>query len=650
MALTRLKPFLRDYLLGVAAIAAWYLFENRHHRGFWFAAVALVLAAAVLAFVFLRKPLKTERITLPLLVGPNWIWPGTVLKAIVLIVLFYTLPWQVFGSSSGRFLLAYLFAGAGAVFLASRDEGRSLYTQFMLVMLLLGGLYKLASYLPSIQSTPFSLGWSEGSRYYNASTFFARQVYGRSLPLPVLHPSRYLMQALPFAFGSTSILLHRIWQVLLWLGMTALGAWALARRWGQRSQLKLGWLVLALALFFFQGAVYYHLMVCVLLVLLGYKRERPVQTLMFVLLASVWAGISRVNWIPAPALLAVSLYLLDEPLGERNWLKYLSWPMIWTVLGLAVGWGAKQVYMQLSGEPPAYFDSAFSSALLWSRLLPNATFFLGILPGILLVMLPAMILLWQAWRGGLGRRLHWLRWLGLGGILLAFFGGGILVSLKIGGGGDLHNLDGFLVFWALIAGSLLLGGYTPESAGANQAEFTYTKPGLALLLAAAVPVFFAFLSSGGWAWPDQSINRADLAELRQALQLVQDEPGDVLFISERQLLSFDELPGVSVYPDYEKVFLMEMAMGNNRAYLDKFVGHLEAKDFSAIVLDPVGIGLQNERQSFAAENNAWKKLVLYEILDSYEPVLSWQNGEVNLLVPRGRTDLIEALKAIRSAP
>jgi len=42
--------------------------------------------------------------------------------------------------------------------------------------------------------------------------------------------------------------------------------------------------------FLFQGAVYYHLMVCVVLVLLGYKKDKPLRTLIFVLLASVWAG------------------------------------------------------------------------------------------------------------------------------------------------------------------------------------------------------------------------------------------------------------------------------------------------------------------------------------------------------------------------
>ena len=87
----------------------------------------------------------------------------------------------------------------------------------------------------------------------------------------------------------------------------------MAKRFSQSKKVSLPWLTALLFLFFFQGAVYYHLMVCVVLVLLGYKKDKPLRTLIFVLLASVWAGISRVNWMPVPGLLAVALYLLDTP-------------------------------------------------------------------------------------------------------------------------------------------------------------------------------------------------------------------------------------------------------------------------------------------------------------------------------------------------
>ncbi len=91
-------------------------------------------------------------------------------------------------------------------------------------------------YVNGIAATPFMLGWSEASRYYNASLWFSRQVYGIWLPLPELHPSRYLLQSLAFLF-SDSIEVHRAWQVFLSLACSALTAWALASGLGRRIPL-----------------------------------------------------------------------------------------------------------------------------------------------------------------------------------------------------------------------------------------------------------------------------------------------------------------------------------------------------------------------------------------------------------------------------
>ena len=52
------------------------------------------------------------------------------------------------------------------------------------------------------------------------------------------------------------------------------------------------------------GPVYYHLLVAALLVLWGYDRRHPWRTTLVVLLASIWAGISRINWFPVPGMLA----------------------------------------------------------------------------------------------------------------------------------------------------------------------------------------------------------------------------------------------------------------------------------------------------------------------------------------------------------
>ena len=76
------------------------------------------------------------------------------------------------------------------------------------------------------------------------------------------------------------------------------------------SWLTAGWLFL----FLLRVGVYYHLEVMVILPLLFIDMKKPRQSLLIVIIASLWAGISRVNWFPMPALLAIALYLLETPL------------------------------------------------------------------------------------------------------------------------------------------------------------------------------------------------------------------------------------------------------------------------------------------------------------------------------------------------
>ena len=95
--------------------------------------------------------------------------------------------------------------------------------------------------------------------------------------------------------------------------------------------------------------------------------------------------------------------------------------------------------------------------------------------------------------------------------------------------------------------------------------------------------------------------------------------------------------------EYEKVFLMEMAMGNNLEYLDLFRQKLKEHAFTAIVSDPLSTNIQGGNRGFADENNAWVEQVVLPMLAEYEGVLSWRNGEVNLLVPLGESDLIQQL-------
>lgn len=643
MNVMKQRHFLRIFFFIGGVLAAWYLYESLYRRNIWFFGVAAL--GILLGVLFLLTWSKKDEINLnlPYPKKTSTLWTLFFNLMVVYAAAVYFIPLGLFISGSGRLLIGYLLAGIGSWLLYAVDEKQSPFLSLSMLLLILGVTYRSIDFIGEIQAGPFALGWSEGSRFYNASTFLAQRVYGQALPLPVLHPSRYLMQALPFVFGIKSILFHRVWQVLLWLVTTWLTAWLFSKRLKVRSRFPMVVFSAFFFLFLFQGAVYYHLLVCVILVLVGYKKDQPLRTLIFVLLASFWAGISRVNWIPVPAMLAIALYLLDTPLKGRDCFKYLIRPIVWFVAGSVLAFLTKQGYMAISGEPRELFDSAFSSSLLWYRLLPNATFFLGILPAIFLVCLPMGALFLRSWQQGLKKELHWLRWLGLFGMLAVLFAGGILVSLKIGGGGDLHNMDAFLCLWALVLPSLIEGAYQPEDDQDIEVKTAQHSPAWILLMF-LIPVIFAFMRARTINFAPASAQDNDLRELRHALETIKDEPGDILFISERQLLTFGDLKEIPMVAEYEKVFLMEMAMGNNQPYLQEFARLLENHQYKAIVSDPVNTAFQTPDHGFAEENNAWVGKVLLPMLEQYTPVLSWRNGEVNLLVPNNQSELIEALE------
>jgi hypothetical protein len=643
-----LRNYLKNSLALLLLSIAWFLVDQRHAVDATYKIFILLfgLTFGAIVFLWLKKPDLGNRQPAR---ENSLLYKITVLSGILLTLLFHALPIRFLQAGSARLVILTgwsLFCG----FLVSRrGSAKSPWSVFLTVLLMGGVFYRIGAFVNEVSSSPFSLGWSEGSRIYNASLFFAQKIYGQKLPLPVLHPSRYLLQSLPFLFGIKSILIHRLWQVVLWIGMTAWGSWLMASRLAGQKKAIVFWLSAFLFLFFFQGAVYYHLMVCVIVTLIGYSSEKPWKTLLFVILASIWAGISRINWLPVPALLAVSIFLLETPLDQQKIGAYLKFPILWTLIGGAVGYASKQVYQAISNENAAVFDSAFSSQLLWARLFPNATFIFGILLAVGLASLPIFVFACLRLRATRTARIHWLRMLGLAGILLVFLAGGILVSLKIGGGGDLHNLDAYLVFLALICLSVILGHVKPEPPEVlPQICACNHVPAFLLALVVFVPVWFAFMRSGNWNLRPDTDQQTNLAQIQQAVKLLNEEPGQILFVTERQLITMGAIEGVELVPDYEKVFLMEMAMGNNQAYLQRFYRQLDEHQFKAILMEPISTSIQAPWKSFAEENNSYVRNVILPMLMDYQLALSWNNGEINLLIPNGEQQLMDRLKAIQN--
>jgi hypothetical protein len=104
-------------------------------------------------------------------------------------------------------------------------------------------------------------------------------------------------------------------------------------------------------LFLFQGPVYYHLLVIPIILLWGFESDRFWKSMALVGLASIWAGISRINWYPIPGLLAAVLYLLEKDyhsdLARGAWRSiwdYLARPVIWVVFGTLIAFLSGGLY------------------------------------------------------------------------------------------------------------------------------------------------------------------------------------------------------------------------------------------------------------------------------------------------------------------
>jgi hypothetical protein len=544
-----------------------------------------------------------------------------------------------------------------------------------LVALLAACLYVAISYLPEISTYPLSLTWSEASRYYYASLFFAERIYGVSAPPTVLHPSRYLMQAVPFLIPNSPLWLHRLWQVFLWLATPALTAYVLGRRlpFAGRSKKLAFWA--AVFLFLTVGPIYYHLLVPAILVLWGFRAGHPaasrkdwIISICAVLLASAWAGISRINWFPVPGVLAATLILLESPLlpvtGDPSAKRVWPWRSIlayflrlagWVIAGLGVALAAQVLYIAWSGNAAEQFTSSFTSDLLWSRLLPNSTYPPGIFLAILVVSLPLVLLILSRLVEGLGhtpfgRRYHPLRLLALAAILLVFFAGGLVVSVKIGGGSNIHNMDAYIVLSLVVAAYFYAGAVAsdvppslPETPGGGEgpakeyAPVQAAKPlrSFGLALAVIVPVAFTvFFRAPIWPVLDRQDAENAIQTIAYYAENVSQRGGEVLFISNRHLLTFGYVKGVRLIPEYERVFLMEMAMARDPVALGRFHDDLKKQRYALIVSEPLSRQQKGAEDIFGAENDVWVKQVTRYILCYYEPEKTLRVTQIQLLVPR----------------
>ncbi len=521
----------------------------------------------------------------------------------------------------------------------------------------------IAATLTDVTNYPFSLGWSEGNRLWDYSMLFASHLYeippGKT-PVVLLDIGRQFIGGVPFLLPNLTIEMERLWVAITFtLPYIILG---LAIFHHDRAD-TLTWLLATLWVFIFlkQGPIHPPLVLCAAAVALAWKKPLWLS-IPIIAVATYFAWISRFTWMFAPGLWIGMLELAGAALQNKQidkigWARALSLGLTGFFAALA----SPYVFIALHNMPQAAVslgnvdESVSQQPLLWYRLLPNATYGVGILAGMVIAVLPLATVLVYLNRA---KRWNLNTWQSLAilGPLAAFLAVGLIVSAKIGGGGDLHNLDMFLIGLTFTAA---LAWYNGGREWIQDSRAVPSLMKIALILMLVIPAYSSLtalrskLFSEDTAWlrvladaPDEkSLGMLPpQAEVERALLKIQnavDEAkvkGEVLFIDQRQLLTFGFIRNVPLIPEYEKKMLINEAMSENAEYFSAFYRDLATQKFSLIIVQPLNEKIQDSASHFGEENNAWVTWVSIPVRCYYKEADTMKAVGVQLLVPRNNIE------------
>ncbi len=608
---------------------------------------------------------------------PRWFAPLTRLRArlgglrwalallpalLVSYVLLYT-KWSavIYGHYlRGLFFLAALTVSAWLA--SSRRERAFEWTGLLAAGVLLGSVFSLAYAFQDVVAYPFSLSWSEGNRLWDYSVMYGQRLYnypaGQTLG-SFTNDTRVSLWGLPFLFSDVSIQFMRLWDALLFTLPYMLLGWILF--YSRRERLGV-WFLLGLWTYLFlnQGPIYAPLVLAAILVAAA-VRVPLLPGMLLLALAGYYARDGRYTWMFAPGIWAFVWALVEaEPLQlspaaglvarARTLFNHYRAAILLGAAGLLGGYVIPEVIRPIvrslqghSIKPSVVSVEGLSNTvgrqpLLWDRLWPNSTYHLGIVFGLLLAAGPLVALLvyftvTRRWR------LDRLQKLSLTLSLGAFLVVGLVVSVKIGGGSNLHNVDMFLIGVLFAFALAWRSGLRAWALAPGQRWL------LALLVLAAVlyPASQNTLIARQRVLPDAAQIEDALTNVRRSVASA-GKKGEVLFMDQRQLLTFGYVGRIPLVPEYEKKLVMDQAMAENAKYFDKFYRDLAAHRFKLIVSEPLQVRFQGDSYLFGNENDAWVKWVSIPLLCYYEPVETQQQVGVQLLEPKQKSPPKEGLE------
>jgi len=513
------------------------------------------------------------------------------------------------------------------------DRNRRVAERLVLGLFFTTFTYLLVINASSVADYPFSLSWSEGNRIWDYSLAFAKSRYilDSSFSVPTYFaPGRHGLWGLVFLIPDAGIRLVRLWDKIVWILPGLLLSWILFTNQTRNDKVLRWALVLWVFLFMWQGPIYSPLILSAMLLVGMYSPDNIKRSAVGAALACFYAGISRWTWFAAPAIWVVLMDLFyTDPVRNWNgiWLRVRR-SLIAGGSGL-LGGGAAWVLMQiLVPREEAIYATALQQDLLPYRLWASATNEVGIVVGLLLAALPLLVLLILAFVKT-KQKMDWLFTASLTAALVSETAVGLIASIKIGGGNNLHNLDMLLLTLILLA----------FLAYPTWKKLLPEKPLFQLLtfLVILSPVWFVSRSGSVRKFPSEARIQEVLSIVSQEIEQAAVE-GDVLFIDQRQLLTFGDVPSVPLVEEYELKEMMNEAMRRNEPYFEGFYEDLESHRFSLIISDPLNTYYQGSTNIFGEENDLWVEQVSEPILQHYEPIQQLQREGIWLLAPIDSSD------------
>jgi hypothetical protein len=137
-------------------------------------------------------------------------------------------------------------------------------------------------------------------------------------------------------------------------------------------------------------------------------------------------------------------------------------------------------------------------------------------------------------------------------------------------------------------------------------------------------------------WPERNFDVARIVvdAIRYRTSLATQQGGEVLFIAERQLLTFREVENVQLVEEYERDFLTEMVMSHNAKYLNQFYQDLRQHRFALIIAESQGYYLSKQTSAFNEENDLWINSISAPLLCEYHQTK--MPGGYSFFVPRSK--------------